>query len=657
MRKFFFTISTLALLLIFLTLPATSLASPLKLNISLEKPYYTTTETINIKAAVVNSSLNIKKRNRIALTVYDRLFLEEDINNFKVKKKETLWRRYWYKQLKPGKTEFSFKKDLTTTRLAEGVYPIRLKVELSNNQIITKYSFLVLINKKERPLPIALVWDWAEPPMTKVDSNEYKRDWIKKFGTLQKPGVYYRYLDIISQFPNLKLNIAPTPLMLEELKLPAENEEMLKLGKPKQVAENRQNPAANSFSDKLKKLVLEKSGIELIPAPYSSPPLPFLAFQGWGKDINKQLIKGNSAIKTNLAEHLDYQGIFAPDMDLDIKSAERLSAAGVKYSIVEQDNIAGRSSIFTPRLLHLKKDRSLTAFIADNDFNEFLKAAAEEDLRLKLTAFFAKRFFDSEKKSGAVVAVFASGNNDLLQPEKLEKLLRFIEETPWLQSSNLRELYQNITPVKGKLKKWQPDKKFDNEYIDNLILTRLEMANFNISVYRNNPVRRALENKLLISENKYWLKQTSHNRGSSKKYLRDINGTISLVFDNIKISPRQNITFSSKKGKIPIAITNNNNFPLRVMMKFEGDKEFIFNDDKIKRVTIMPKNNLIVHRVEARYTGKSSLNIALYSGKRLIAIEKLTVTVSDATKYILRIISALSLIVIAALIFRKKQRA
>jgi len=658
LKKIFFSLSILVLLLIFLALPATSLAAPLKLNIILEKSYFTTTETINFKATVLNSSLNTKKRNRISLTIYDRLFYEEDINNFKIKRKKALFRHYWYKQIKPGKNEFSYKKDLAKIRLAQGVYPIRFRLELSNNQVITKNSFLVLIDKKERPLPVALVWDWGEPPIIDNNSNAYKRSWENRFGTAQKPGLYYRYLNKINQFPNLKFNIAATPLMLEELKSTSEKDEIKKLEKVKKVAENGQAPTPTpTLLDKLKKIVADKNRIELMPAPYSYPSLPFLAFQDWSQDIDKQLMMGKKTIRNTIDENYEYKGVFAPSMDLDTSSAERLSAAGAKYSIVGENTISGRTSIFAPRLLRLENGRSLTAFIADNEFNKILKETSEKELRLKLSAFFAKRFFDSEKNSGTMVVALTSDNSNRLPPEKLEKLFRFIDETPWLQSSKLNDLYQNASPAPGRLKKWRPGKKFDNSYIKKLMMARSKTNDFNISVSVKNPIRRSLENKLLIAENIYWLRQEAHNRSVSKKYLRDIDETIGLIFGNLKISARQNITFSSKKGKIPIAITNNNDYPLRITLKFEGDKEFIFNDDKIKRITIMPKNNLIVYRVEAKYTGKSNMDITLYSGKRFIAKEKLTVVISDTTKYILRIISVLSLVLIAALIFRKKRRA
>ncbi len=656
MKKIFFPLSILVLSIIFLAQPATSLAAPLKLNINLEKPYFTTTETVNIKATVLNSSQNIKKHNRIILTVYDRLFYEENIGDFKYKKKKALFRRYWYKNLNRGETEFSFKKELSNTHLAEGVYPIRFKVELSDNQTITKNSFLILINKKERALPVALVWNWSDPPLTTVNSGIYKSSWLQRFGTEENPGLYYQYLDKVSQFPNLKLNIALAPLMLDELKSLPDNGKIKKLGKVRQVADEEQSQAsANTFLNKLKKTILDNKGIELIPTPYAYPSLPFLSFQNWDKDITKQLIMGKKTIKSIFDENYDYQGLFAPDMDLDINSAERLSESGVKYSIIGRDRLIGRASTLVPRSLQLKKKRSLTVFIADSQFEQLLAKTSKEELQLKLSAFFAKRFFDSEKKSGALTAVFSANSYNRLTPEKLEILLRFINDTPWLQPNNVKELYEHIPATKDRLKKWLPTKRLDNSYVKSLILTRLNIADFNKSIDMNNPLRRALEKKLLTAENNYWLQQKDINISISKNYLREIDDIIDLSFNNIKIPPRQNITFSSKKGKIPIAITNQNNYPVKVTIKFVGDKDFSFIDDKIKKITIMPKNNLIVYKVKARYTGSSNMNINLYSGNRLIAKEKLTVMVSDVTKYILRIISALSLIIIAALIFRKRQ--
>lgn len=632
--------------------------SKLKLAIEFDNFYYSTTATVDAKVSVDNRSSETRRRNRIIFTIYNRLIEGENLDS-KLKSKRVLFRRYWYENLLRGKTAFRFQKDLSKFKLTEGVYPAELVVELSNDKILRKKSFMVLVNKQARPLPVALVWDWHLPPQLTPDGLFIDNHLAKMIGTTKSPGLYRQYASKIDEHSNVKVNLAITPVFLEEIRRMIDGYGVRTDGKTKLFSERAPvSRAAKSFINQLENLARYKDRVEIIPVPYSYPSLPVLASAGWQKDFQKQLEKGEAVTKSVLRLQELSSGRFSPGLDLDPQSARRLLDAGAGYTIVNADSIVPRPKFVTAKAYRLaaKENRSLTGFVADPVFSRIINDPGEE-LKTKLSALFALRLLGEKKGQGAAVAVIAAKHNNEASAEQLEEIFGFFENTPWLRTETLSNLITVLPVTEGKLKDWRLGLMVDQKYWSGLVEGRRELDNFALAISEKNPVRNILEEKLLVAESSDWLDSGENgDKALGWIYLQNIKDTINKSYANISISPMQTVTFSSNQGKIPIAITNKNSYPVQLTLKFDGGKAFIFSDDKERKVNLMPKDNLVVYQVRAKYRGSGSLKVFLISGTREIASGQITVMVSDVARYFLTAISAISLILIAALILKRRRK-
>ena len=259
---------------------------------------------------------------------------------------------------------------------------------------------------------------------------------------------------------------------------------------------------------------------------------------------------------------------------------------------------------------------------------------------------------------GAIVAVI-DGGSDLLAARKVEEVLKFFNNNPWTKSEVLSDFTSPRTLKKRALVSDAADVlKIDDDYLIEIKRLKEETDNFYEAISKDNKVSLDIEESFFASE--------SYDRISSEWFfdaaprlalLDEIESVIEANYSNIIIESTQTITFSGRKGKIPIAILNKNNYPVYLTLKLDGGKDFSFSDDKNNKVKIMPKENLLVYKVDTNFKGLSTLKISLFSGSREIVSGRMNVSVSNVIKSILNVVSVASLLVIGGFIIKKRVTA
>jgi len=627
--------------------------------IELDKNSYSTTETVKIKVKLKAEEDGEIKSTRIRLQIFDRLAPGTSVLDYKTKGKRSIFRRTWYESITDEEGEFNFEKDLSKYNIGEGVYPVELNVDLENGKEVSERTFLIIMNERKERLRVFLVWNWHLP--AKIGPNGILGpDYLEeKIGTIEDPGTLLKYSSLLRKYPDVKINLAISPALLGDISSVSNG---YRSGVKKVKTFDEESPlskASLKFIGDLKRALSDEGRVDLLEVPFGYPSLPTLLSLGWKSDFDDQIKKGAEVLKSIFKRENKLRTMLFPGLSIDQASANRARKAGIDRVIMDPENFKSRprNNFAGPYDVSSDTDVELESFSADTEFLEVIAKKKRSDIETYLHAIIAMRLLSYDDK-GAVVVII-DGENNLLDVRKVEVVMKFIKNSPWIKS----EIFSDLTPSNALKKRSLVEdasdvQNVDNGYLRDLKKLRDESRDFYTAVSKDNKVSQDIKESLLAAQSFDWISR----KGSSKSdagedYLDDVESLIDENYSNILIEPSQAITFSGKKGKIPVAILNKNNYPIYLTIKLDGGKDFSFSDDKSRKVKIMPKENLLVYKVDTHFRGLSTLNISLLSGNKEITSGSIDVSVSDMAKNILNVVSVASLFVIGVFIIRKRVRA
>ncbi len=627
--------------------------------IELDKNFYSTTETVKIRVTLKAAEDEKIKRTRIRLRIFDRLEPGTSVTDYKTKGKRSIFRRTWYESIDDEEKKFDFEKDLSKYNIGEGVYPVELNVDLENGKEVSENTLLVIKNKPREQLSVYLVWNWHLPQKlgpSGILGPGYLKD---KVGTIRDPGVLLKYTSLISRYREVKLNMAFSPALLSDIDSVSKG---YKYGAKKIKSFDDDSPLSKASSKLISDLKIaskEEGRIDVLEVPFGYPSLPTLLSLGWKNDFDEQIKKGRSTLTKILERDDASTTLFFPGLAIDQISADRVKRAGIERAVISPEFFKSRprNVLAGPYDISSHKDQELQSFSADTEFLEIINEKKRSEIKKYLHALIAMRLLSYDDE-GAIVAVI-DGGSDLLAARKVEEVLKFFNNNPWTKSEVLSDFTSPRTLKKRALVSDAADVlKIDDDYLIEIKRLKEETDNFYEAISKDNKVSLDIEESFFASESYDRISSEWFFDGAPRLALLDeIESVIEANYSNIIIESTQTITFSGRKGKIPIAILNKNNYPVYLTLKLDGGKDFSFSDDKNNKVKIMPKENLLVYKVDTNFKGLSTLKISLFSGSREIVSGRMNVSVSNVIKSILNVVSVASLLVIGGFIIKKRVTA
>jgi hypothetical protein len=640
-----------------LSLPRVALGQKdISQNITFDKPYYSTTDTLNLTFVINNHSPKILQNNRVTVWIYNQILDNEDIFKLNLNYRHAFFRRSWYPNLPPGEYKQTISRRLPYYRLAEGVYPVRIRTELSDGRQFEAISYLVVLNSNHPPLKTLVVWS-IELPIT-VDVRGNFRSHLLEENLRNSPkGKLRQLLDSITAHDKVAVNLAISPLLLQSIEQLTEGYKLLEDGKVINVpASSLPSQDAKSILNLFQSLsALDR--VEIFSMPLASPILPWLVGRGWYKDLRQQLSKGQVVIKKTLKSSQEPSGFYPPQLVLDNRSASWLAKnETAKYALISSRYLAKdkpNSSIYVLN----KKPGALKLFAPDADLSKMLSKANNATLSNKLIAILALKLLRRENNGKQLVVV--TNKPGYLQSTSFDTLLSILQDIPWLESTSANLASQNIPVKKTRLRKFSPNFSRDSKkYLRSIASKRLEFLALSSALEQKNPLVNKIMTAWLRAESSYWIlnnPEFAQSKGLRGNYLEFISQTSRKLFSRIKIKQTKKIILSNNQGKIPIAITNSNLFPVHLRLLLKG-KAFQVLDDNNSEIALMPRENLFTYKIKVSKATNSFLIAKLLAGDKKIAEKRIEVAVSNNIRYLLIAIGVLVMIIAAMLFTSEKRR-
>jgi hypothetical protein len=564
-----------------------------------------------------------------------------------------IYRKAWPKyNLSPGPSELKINKSLSSLRLSEGAYPIKVSLTQGGQVINSASSILVVLNDHppQEFFPVALVLVWPLHERARFDhrgiylDNKIAEDSNTDPGS---PGLYYRHLSAISQYPNLRVTMAVTPLLIEQMRdmkdgyRIAANEKI-----ESKTSASKETKDVSLVFDRLAELFGSRE-LSLLPAPYSLAPLSFLADNGWDLDGRLQISRGVEALKNAFELGSAEDSLAVPNFTLSADCISYLTEEGIQNTILDESLFRkllpnGTEDLFKSYRLQDSEGNRITAVFRDSKASDALGKESADEAVQRLMGRLAEVYLYQPQRQKIVVA--AAGVEARPSQELLAALYGTLQ-APWIRTVTLTEAIELAPPVSKPL--IMAENPVEEGYLSGAYRRKLSESRrlyslFSQAVNRDNPTRRRLERELLIAEGSDWTNSwdlKTINLGLD--FVRDIEKTVRQELGKVKVVPSEEITLSSLQGKIPVAIFNRADYPLRVRIRLEG-KDFGFPLGSTRSVTIEPKENLFSFGIAATRAGTFPLRVAVLRGSELIDEKNFLIKATSLSRTIALVVAALA---------------
>jgi len=622
--------------------PSVSRSEPLPtVRAVFDKTFYGRSDVFTLTGTITNSSPETLRYARLTLTIFAAATPGAPLQRAFDSQAPPVIKQTWTKTIAPGYIQVPFVRDLKLLNLAEGVYPTELSLTLADRQTVIDRSFLVVLDPKDTQMPVALVWNLHQPEHRLPDGVFVNDDMaVLVENRPDRQGLLTQQLAALTENPTIKTHLVISPSLAEQL-LAMTGGYSLGDGRQRQQVTSSDTRAldAKAWLDSLARAV-SGGQVETLSSPYGQAPLPVLSALGWQDDSRGQLRDARAADSKRQNNGSGSSGLYLPGLLIDGPSAKSALLAGFKYTVANPGDVPDRRGQNKPRrLLEFKSgDRGLTIFPGDAEIADWLRVVAPEKAGPELTALLAQRLIEGGPLNPVVIA--PDTGKALPNGELVKQIYQMLSRTPWLKTVTLGSSLDGPRE-RVRLNDHPITLTADKAYLTTLKSARRDLNDFASAVSSKNGLRRRLEHLFYVSESIDYLLDTGDGVPAlGKAYADSVRRTIDAEFSKLELAPPAKITFSSRNGKIPIAIVNRAGYPIKARLLLSG-KEFLFSDDKKEKVTLMPKENLVSYNITAGFVGVSKVTASIYVGHRKIASRQIEVRVSNLLRYFIIGVTAL----------------
>lgn len=529
-----------------------------------------------------------------------------------------IWPRYSFP---PGASELKITKSISSLRLSEGAYPIKVSLTQGGQVINSASSMLVVL--EEHPaqefFPVALVLVWPLHDRAHFDhrgiylDNKIAED---SRTDVNAPGLYYRHLSAISHYSGLQVTMAVTPLLMEQMADMRDGYRVATNGKIESKTESSQEVKdVSAVFDRFAEFFSSKQ-ISLLPAPYSLASLSFLADNGWDVDGRLQISRGLDTLNNALELSGGQESLALPNFTLSADSIAYLAEEGIQNTILDEGLFRRllpqeTEDVYKAYRLQDSEGNRISAVFRDSKASEALGIDSSDEAVQRLMGRLAEIYLSQPQRQKIVVAAAD------IQAKPSQELLRNLYgalQASWIRTVTLKEAIELAPPASKPL--MMLDSPIEEGYLSGEYRKRLSESRrlyrlFSQAVEANNSIRKQLERELLIAEGWDWTSSFDLkiiNLGLD--FVRDIEDTVKQELGKVEVVSGDKIMLSSLQGKIPVAVFNHANYRLKVKIGVDG-KDFSFPSGRTKSVVAEPKENLFSFNLAAARPGTFPLKVVI----------------------------------------------
>lgn len=614
-----------------------NLPAPLRLQLASSKSFYNRTDMFQLDIALLNSDPK-PIRVDIVLQIYDRLGLREGLETPPLYRKS--WRRYY---VPPGGANLKFVKSISSLKLSEGAYPVRVFVLQRGVEVAQARTTLAIVDEHAledyRPLGVILVWPLHERARFNHKGIFVDNKIVEDSNTdINNPGVYYRHLTALAQYPSIQITMAATPILIEQMAEMRKGYRVLRNGKVElKTGEAKEVKDVATVFDRYSELFSSEQ-MALLSTPYAFTSLPLLADSGWDRDARLQVVKGREAIMETFELDSLAPSIYLPGLSLTSDSIAYLAKEGIENTILSGKTFkriisAEEGDIYNSYRVQDTENNRITVIFRDDIASEAIGLEESEEATRGLMGRLAEIYLNNPGKQKIVAVVAEPGE----QPsrEKLENLYRNLQQATWIKTITLEDGIRLAPPSSRPLMMLDipiEDNYISVQYRKRLGSSRKAYEMFAQVVESSNPILKKLERELLISEGWDWTHSSDLSTVNlGLDFVENIERVVKTELGKVRILSQGSIALSTLSGKIPIAVFNKADYSFRMIVKVESDN-FSFSKGSSQMVELKPKENILSFNVTAYGPGTFPLKASILSDSDVVDQETFTIKAMSFTR-------------------------
>lgn len=624
----------------------------LSARISLNKTYYTPTDSMVADVSVTNGLGRQLTGTSTTLEIFpklDRFMPLRDAPTDGI----PLLRRTWYGSVAPGEVSQTLDRRLADLGVESGVYPVRAKVTSSEGFSAEAADYLVVLSDDRPKLPVVVMLGTAYP-IQRDPEGLFVSERLARHLTVAdgRSGSLAQIQESLRSHPQMQLTPVLSPQTLMSLQQMADGYKVRlsgRNGKGKEFTGGGSKEAAEFL--RTTRELLKRPGAEAFFYPYGQASLARLEEARLSAGIPEQITQGYATVKRLFAE-AKITGIATTDLSLGTTFLESLpKEASLALASASQ---VGADTSATPAPVAMSGENGRAVVLPiDDELSGLVSESSPVDLRAQLTAALAMRALYGENPPEHAVTLFLNRRGSLATSDSIRTVVDTLAELPWLATTSPSQA-ANTSQRRGKPSPNRPVAESKDIYVTKLrkVAAKLNTLAGNVPIVSEEVL--ALERQLLVSEDVFFV-SASAQPGLGDAYLSWLEKRLRDIYAAVHVDKSHHITFSSAQGKIPIAIRNDNSFPLLADIVLDSKDAFQF-DDKRRTVRLNPKDNLVTVNVHADFVGTRTLRADVKSGANELGTSDIEVTVNSYVRYAVVLAGVIVTVLMLAVTMSRRHR-
>jgi hypothetical protein len=491
------------------------------------------------------------------------------------------------------------------------LYPVKVEfrsADVSEGSMRTPMVFLI-----EHPeVPLQLSWTWVlDTPLQRTP------DGILQPGALPQalgPGgridALVTALDEVQPGP---VDLAVSPVLLDQLAAMEQGYRFTVGDEVRSVARGTGGAEQAARVLTILRRVASRSETELVALPLGDARLPTLIRSGLDGDVERLVRGGRDRVAAVLGTSPEPSVFRPPLSQIEPASAAAARRLGVRILLLDPTTVPIDESLpFGPPsgsarpIVRLPGNPTLWSVTPDPGVTT-VAAAFPDDPRLAAQAAIgelAAVWLEFPGTPGRAASVLFS-ESSTYRPAFVDAFASLVAGSPWLRRVRASDLLATAADAPEAELQARSYRPLSPSYLEAYLEARRSLSMFHRTVVGGDALVARLQSDLLQAEGSIALS----NPDLGARYVDSVQGTIDSVYRRVRLTPPR-FTLTSKKGTLPLAVSNESPYAMRVSVRMVADRRLLFPKGNIREVSLAGKRTVAVYvAVQALATGRFPVKV------------------------------------------------
>jgi hypothetical protein len=535
--------------------------------------------------------------------------------------------------LEPGESrEFSISQPLEVLQgLGESaIYPLTVELTAADVPLATLRSPLIfLVEPPEVPLNLAWTWVLSSP-------IQFRPDGVFLPGALEADVAPGGRLDAlvgaIERAGRRRLDLVVSSALAAQLDRMAGGYRILDPdGTIRSVDRGEAGAAdAEALLSRLRRIAARR-GVEVVAYPFGDPRLPALIRAGLAGDVPLLYRRGSALAESVLGKAPNAEVVRPPLSQLDLPSMTEVQEMGGRVLLVDRTFLrqTEEPAFSPPAVIRLQSESTSMAAVTPDPKVVEVAAGLREDPILAAHAALgelAATWLELPGTPGRGAALLFAENPGL-PIATLDRFSGLVRRSPWLKPVTASR-FVALVPEQPEPQPL-PAKRYpaiSQGYVGRLLRGRSAVAEFDQTARGARALIDRLKERLLLAEGGTSVAEPLLGQA----FIDSVHDEIARVYSGVTIQTTR-LTLASQSGTIPITFSNQSEFPMSVLLRFQTDRRLQFVEGASRRIVLPAVDEMtLTFAVRAQTTGQIPFTIRLVTSGPSINED----TIAEATMVI-----------------------